>query len=200
MTEATNNPTSNGWIDYIAYIVAETHSRLRENPKLPPIIAARLLVEVNTMASELHGLSLEVGDARASARAISSATATSRRCANSTQAHCSRGSAWPPKAWAYGPMNKRRRVSKRSSTPSCRASVGSRRNWRASVTTPRKPANWTSQPATYWRPSRCTSALRASTARRMRKQRRCCWYSTRQNNDARPTVRAKSQSAAITHW
>ncbi len=39
---------------------------------------------------------------RASTPRPSSATATSRRCASSTRARCSLGSAWPTKASAYG--------------------------------------------------------------------------------------------------
>ncbi len=44
---------------------------------------------------------------------------------------------------AYGPTNKRWPGNSCSSTPNCRASAGSRRNWRASVMTLRRPASWT---------------------------------------------------------
>lgn len=101
---------------------------------------------------------------------------------------------------ACGRTSKRWRVSRRCSTATrCRRSAGSRRNSRVWVTTHRRPASWTSPRATSSPRSRCITALPASTARRMRKPQHFFWSSIRQNNDARPTVRAKSQSAAITH-
>jgi hypothetical protein len=83
---------------------------------------------------------------------------------------------------------------------SCRASPGFRHSWPASVTTHRKPANWTWQPATCSPPFKCTSGRHATTEPRTHKRQPSFRCLIRQNNDARPAVNALSQSAAITHW
>ncbi|AZD58106.1 N-acetylmuramoyl-L-alanine amidase [Pseudomonas chlororaphis subsp. aurantiaca] len=121
-------------------------------------------------------------------------------CASSTRARCSPGSVWPKPGWAAGRTPRRWRARRRSLPHSCRASPGSSKAWRVLVMRRRRPANWMWRPVTCWPRSRCITGRRVSTASRMRKALRSCRFSTRQNNDARPTVRAFSQSVAITHW
>ena len=85
------------------------------------------------------------------------------------------GNAWRMKALVSGRTNRQWPGNRRNSTPSCRASVGSRGSWPDLDMPRRKPVSWTSRRVMCSRRSRCISVLRASTACPTRKLPHFCW-------------------------